>query len=791
MELRYLQSGRRGLCVAIAVALLGTFAISGTATASGMAVLAASTADTPASAAQPGDNGAAQATQDPAASSDQASSGKTKASKARSQAQATQLATVVVTSNRRAETLQNVAAPVSVLTYQDIQRQHLQSFADYVVQVPGFNYVTIGAGRTELALRGISSGSVQPSGSVGIYIDDSPFGSSSVYAQGSLLTPDLDPADLERIEVLRGPQGTLYGAGALGGVLRYITIAPDTENLAGRVQLDGSSVDGGGTGFGGHGMVNLPLIADKLALRASVYDRTDPGFISDAGRGKTDVNESRVKGGRAALLWTPTDKTSLQITALAQNVNSDGNPVEALDPVTHAPVYGDLQQRIGAGTGTFDARYRLYNATLNSDFGWAKLVASSSYSTLDAVENDDVTPLLPLGPPYGIGELQPIRQTKATQELRLQSPKSDRLEWLLGVFTTHETGSLLQDIYSFDYATGAPLPSPFGIPIGNTSQPSTYDEYAVYGSLTWHLNDQFDVEAGLRYSHDRQHYTLTQSGAITGSATPVVNDTHSADSSTTFSLTPRFHINDSTLLYARIASGFLPGGPNAVPLTVPGVSPTFSPTKLTDYELGLKSTSLDDRLMVDLSAFYIDWTKIPLTTFVSPYTFLSAGGQAKSRGLEATVDFIPIRGLKLSLNAAYTDPTLSAAAPPPSNGVKGDRLPYSPKWNLSLNGDYDFSLGGDWNGFVGASYVFVGTRKSDFTFTGTARTNVPAYHTVNLRAGVTHGQWEISGYVKNATNERGIVLDGTAELNPITGQMEDNVTIITPRLIGISVSRNF
>lgn len=778
MELRYLQQGRRGLCVAIALALLGTFAVSDTATASGMVALAAKTggANT-APVAQPGDKASASKSSPPAT--------------AQSQAQATQLSTVVVTSNRRAETLQNVAAPVSVLTYQDIQRQHLQSFADYVDQVPGFNYVTIGAGRTELALRGVSSGSVQPSGSVGIYIDDSPFGSSSVYAQGSLLTPDLDPADLERIEVLRGPQGTLYGAGALGGVLRYITIAPDTENLAGRVQLDGTSVDGGGSGFGVHGMVNLPLIADKLALRASVYDRTDPGFISDAGRGKTNVNESRVKGGRAALLWTPTDKTSLQITALAQNVNSDGNPIEALDPVTYKPVYGDLQQRIGAGTGRFDARYRLYNATLNSDFGWAKLVASSSYSTLNAIENDDVTPLLPLGPPYGIGELQPIRQTKATQELRLQSPQSDQLEWLLGVFTTHETGSVLQDIYSFDYGTGAPLPSPFGIPIGNTSQPSTYDEYAVYGSLTWHLSDKFDVEAGLRYSHDRQHYTLTQSGAITGSATPVVTDTHSADSSTTFSLTPRFHINDSILLYARVASGFLPGGPNAVPLGIPGVSPTFSPTRLTDYELGLKSTSLDDRLMVDLSAFYIDWTKIPLTTFVSPYTFLSAGGQAKSRGLELTVDFMPVRGLKFSLNTAYTDATLSADASPPSNGVNGDRLPYSPKWNVSLNGDYDFSLGGGWDGFVGASYVFVGARKSDFTFTGTARTNVPAYHTVGLRAGVTHGPWEINGYVKNATNERGIVLDGTAQLNPITGRMEDNATIITPRLIGVSVSRNF
>ena len=752
------------------------------------ASIAASAANAEMTPGPHGQNGTTSTLEQGSAATQAPPSTRVQATNSQNHAQVTKLGTVTVTANKRDETLQNIAAPVSVLTYFDIQRQQMQSFADYVTEVPGFNYVSLGAGRTELTLRGIASGSTQPSASVGVYIDDSPFGSSSVFADGSLLTPDFDPSDLARIEVLRGPQGTLYGAGSLGGVIRFITIPPDTHAFSGRLQVDGASIDGGGTGFGARGMVNLPLVTDKLALRVNVYDRTDPGFIADAGQGKTNVNVSRVKGGRASLLWAPTDSTSLRLTAMSQNLNSDGDPVVDLDPTTLTPVFGDLQQRRGAGTGTFDARYRLYNATLKTDFGFAKFVSSSTYSTLNSFSNLDVTPLLPIG--IGVGEQEPVNQTKSTQEFRLVSPKLERVEWLGGVFFTHETGSNMQHIYPFDYTTGGVLPSPFGMPIGDVSLPSTYDAYAVYGSLTWHVTDRFDVETGLRYSRDRQHFTQIESGALVGGVTTIL-DNRSSDTSTTYSLTPRFHLNETTLLYARAASGFLPGGPNVVPPGIPGVSPTFSPTQLTDYEIGLKKTALNDRLTVDLSAFYIDWTKIPLTTFVSPYSFLGSAGKAKSQGLEATIDYIPTRGLRLAVNASYTDPRLTVDTPPPANGKAGDRLPYIPKWNVSFNGDYDFRLGGGWNGFVGATYRFVGSRETDFNFTNTPRTSIPSYHSLDLRVGANHDVWTLEAYVKNVTNERGIVLLSGAEADPITGKMFDEATIITPRLLGISVSRNF
>jgi iron complex outermembrane receptor protein len=792
---------------------VGAFTTLFVAIAAAMAVapLSAETAaSTPAPAPAPA--------QDQAGVSTQSTVGAKPSNGSQNRSSATVLSTVVVTATRRSETLEKVPLAVAVVTNYDIQRKHLQNFSDYAADVPGLNVVSSQPGLTELSLRGISSGSGQPSSSVGVYIDDTPFGSSSVFAGGAALTPDIDPADLERIEVLSGPQGTLYGAGALGGVIRFITIAPDTQTLSGRVQVGGSSVDGGGNGFDVHGMINLPLIKDVLAIRANVSDTTTPGFIDDAALGKKGLNESRVKSGRASLLWTPTDKTSLRVSVLSQNLGSDGTPSEALDPVTLRPVYGDLQQRNAAGSGTFDAHYRLYNATFNTDFGWAKLMSSSSYSTLDSVSNADATSLLalsslgltlPNGQPYGTLEQQPVHQSKVTQEFRLSSPDSDRVTWLGGLFFTHEIGSVIQNINSSDYYNGGVVASPLGNPIEGTNQPSTYIAYAGYGSLTWHITDRFDVEAGVRYSHDKQHYVESLYEPIAGITAPTVQvDKQSSDSSITYSVSPQFHINDNNMLYLRVATGFLPGGPNVVAPGTVGVPATFSPTKLTDYELGLKSTSWNDRLVTDISAYYIDWTKIPLVTFANPYTFLTSAGQAKSKGLEARIAFLPVRGLKFSANASYNDAYLTKDAPAPSNGMSGDPLPYAPKFSAGLSGDYDFAIGNNWHGYVGASYRHVGPRSTDFAFNYPipgvlpslpSSPRIPGYNTVDLRAGVSHDVWNIDFYVKNVTNRRGIVQASSFQnyeavagaINPVTGVTEDNATIITPRLVGISVSRDF
>jgi iron complex outermembrane receptor protein len=775
------------------------------------------------------------AAQDQSGTVGQTTQQKPKATTTADQSQATQLGTVVVTATKRDESLEKVPMAISAVTDQDIERQHLQNFADYAANVPGL--VAMGQpGLTVLSVRGIASGSGQAVATVGTYIDDTPFGSSSAYALGAALTPNIDPRDLQRVEVLRGPQGTLYGAGALGGVIRFVTTPPDSTSLYGRLEVGGSSVSGGGSGFDVHGMVNVPLIADKLAFRASVSDATTPGYIDDAAQGTTNINKTKSKAGHFSLLWTPTDKTSLEVSALLQNFSfANGNDV-TVDPATLKPMYGDLQQR-GANLGgnAFAEQYRLYNATFKSDFGWAKLTSNTAYSTMSALLNDDVTsvaeaqgfygllgvdlgagtPGIPPSGTWGVLERQPANQSRFTQELRLASPDDQTVSWLGGVFFTHEIGNVDQVIPSSDYYTGQLLDNGLGPnPIEGTHQPSSYIGYAAYGSATWHINERFDIEAGLRWAHDKQAYQeyLYGSAVLGLSPTPALQvDGHSADSSTTYSFSPQFHINDHNMLYLRVASGFLPGGPNVKVIGTPNVPATYDPTKLTNFELGLKSTMLDDRLQLDLAAYHIDWTKITLTTYANGYTFLVGGGQARSNGFEATIAYIPVRGLKLSLNAAYNKAELTKDAPFPNNGAKGDPLPFAPEFAGAFNGDYDFTLGGGWRGYVGASYQYVGARSTNFAFSFPllayyppyaplpASPRLPGYGSVSLRAGVSQDQWNVDFYVKNLTNKRGLLTGSSWQnyvpvagtLNPVTGNVEAGSSIIAPRTFGLSVSRNF
>ena len=189
---------------------------------------------------------------------------------------ATNLGAIVVTANKRKERLQDVPMAVSATSGDQLQRQSAFSFADYATQIPGLNVISTGAGQTQLVLRGITSGSGQANASVGTYIDDTPYGSSTVYSAGSVLSPDIDPDDLQRVEVLRGPQGTLYGSNTLGGLVKFVSTPPDSTQFSGRVEAGGSSVSGGGTGYDTHATVNLPLIQNTLALRVNAYDRQDP-----------------------------------------------------------------------------------------------------------------------------------------------------------------------------------------------------------------------------------------------------------------------------------------------------------------------------------------------------------------------------------------------------------------------------------------------------------------------------------------------------------------------------------
>jgi outer membrane receptor protein involved in Fe transport len=751
MQDRYLQHRRRAVCAAIAVALIGT---------SGMA---------------PG----ADAPQD-----------RTSDSQHR---QAADLPAVVVTANKRTEKLQDVPMAVSAVSGDDLKRAGANSFADYATQVPGLNVISTSEGQTQLVLRGITSGSGQANSAVSTYINDAPYGSSTVYAGGGLLTPDLDPADLERIEVLRGPQGTLYGANSLGGLVKFVTAKPDATRAFGYLSTGYSSVKGGGSGFNERAMVNLPLIADTLALRINAYDRKDPGYIDNVFTGKSDVNEATVRGGRAEMLWTPGSKVSVSLSALAQNLSSDGlaNTGVDVDPLTLKPLYGYQKQSRAAGTGLFKIKYRLYDASVNADFGWAKLVSSSSYSTQKVNTDQDVTaaygPIL--NPSFGLDNggysiTDPITLGKFTQDLRLQSPEDQTLEWRVGVFYTRESTTNQQLVNGFDASTGVPLDLP---PLGAINVgPGIFKEWAGYADLTWHVTSQLSILVGGRYSKDKTTFTQTGSGLLVGD---IGFTTQSKDTPTTFLFNPSFKFNDDVMAYIRVASGFRPGGPNVGVPPGLGAPVSFGPDKLTSYELGFKATMLDRRMSFDADVFYIDWSHIQLTSTSGGFSFLGNGGKAKSQGVEASWKYAPVHGLVLSANTSYTDAALTADTPPGLFGYDGDRLPWVPKWNATVGLDYDFPLGGGWSGSAGATYNYVGSRKTDFLPVPGPRLTAPSYHGIDIHAGSYYGSWSLQAYVKNLTNQRGITSLTSETIDPQGSPFA--ASYVPPRTVGVNVTYDF
>jgi iron complex outermembrane recepter protein len=705
----------------------------------------------------------------------------------------TELSTIVVTAEKRPEPILSVAGSITALTAGQLQKTESVDLEDYAALVPGLDLISQREGQTQLVLRGITTGSSTPNATVAIYEDDTPYGSSTAFAGGNQLTLDLDPSDIQRIEVLRGPQGTLYGASSIGGVLKYVTTPPGLDNYAGRLEVDGDTVDGGGSGYGLRGMVNIPLAKDTLGLRVSAFDRLDPGYIDNAQLDRSNVNATRVYGGRVALLWKPLDRLSVRLTAQYQNLHSGGMSEEDVDGATLQPLYGDLVQKRFSNE-PLDIQYFLSSGVVTYDLGWATILSATSLSSLHETQfNDLTTTYAPvLGPPLGIPDLgiafdTPIDQHKVTQEFRLTSSSDQALEWQAGFFYTHEQSSHGEQFDPFQTSNGAPIP----VNLLNGSLNDRYTEYAAYGDIDYHFTTAFDVLGGLRYGTNSQNYNQPESGALVGPAGTVFAT--SSDHSTTFLFSPRYHLDEDNIVYARIASGYRPGGPNALTTAeaAAGVPSSFRPDTLINYEVGYKANLFQHSLTLDLSAFYIDWRDVQIQTLFQGFDASGNGGTAKSQGVELSAIYAPVDGLTLTGDLDYNDAELTADAPG-INAKSGDELPNVPKLAASLGADYSFPLFTSWQGFVGGDLHYLGDRVSGFVSgvpAGFERPVMPSYTTFNLRTGLKHDAWTVELYAKNIGNSRGITSLRSLAFNGFSNPYA--AAIIQPRLIGISLSMQY
>jgi outer membrane receptor protein involved in Fe transport len=697
------------------------------------------------------------------------------------------LGEVIVTAQKTgAERLQDVPVPIAVVGASDLAATNQFRLSEYGSQVPGLSVTsTDSAGAPMLAIRGIAPA---PFGNptVGVVLDGVPLGSEITFGGGSV-TPDLDPSDLKQIEVLRGPQGTLYGSASMGGLLVYQTVDPSVAAFGGRAEVGLAGVKNAGhPGYEVSGAVNAP-VSDTLAVRASGFSRWEPGYIDNVQSGGRGVNDTQITGGLLSALLQPSGIFSLKLTALFNDNKQWGEPF-----VTIGSGVDELQQQFMPNAGRQVSKLEAYAATATAKIGMVNLTSVTGYNIndvytpLDNSVND--APLVSLAYPTShVMEIDAVRDNKFTQELRATTPLGDHLQWLVGAYYSHETAHS----YSKYVATQAD-----STPIGTFAFLATGDgfsEWAGFTDLTYRLNDRFDVQVGGRRSHMVQTFTSVDNGLIVpivdgvNASSFVYPEVSATEQSTTYLLTPRFRITPDIMVYARFASGFRPGGTN-VGLLPPDLPRAFKPDKTQNYEVGVKADLVDGRLYVEGSLYRIDWKDIQIFLNVpgSTFGYYSNGSQAKSQGVELSLNARPLHGLHVGAWVTLGDSVLTSDEPPDSAtyGVSGNRLPFSSRFSGSASIDYTVPVTSRATASLGATLSYVGNRLGAFQPT-VERAYYPAYSKSDFHADLDFSNWTWSLYLNNAFDRRGIVGGGLGSFYPSA------VYIIEPRTIGGSLKVAF
>ena len=703
------------------------------------------------------------------------------------------LTEIVVTATRRAQPLQDVPASVAVVDPDQFAQGGLNSLADVLAYVPGVIFNDNGApGQGSVTMRGVTN--IFSTASVGIYIDDIPYGSETSFAEGANFALDALLADIDRVEVIKGPQGTLYGASSMGGALRYITREPSLTEVHGKVSSDFSETYHGGFNQLYKGSVSVPLINNMLALSVSGFYQDADGFIDETSRSLKDVNGAKLKGGSAALLFEPTDKLKIKLNYMNQKFDFQNANAVPFDVTTGTPTAGRYNEVAPTDTPTA-IKFELAGATLEYQLGWATATAVSSYQKFSQKALDDLTQAFgpfvdnAVGDPPGTNSVLlnfDITTERIADEVRLTSASNGKLEWITGLYFTRESSSNFQGT----------IVSPATFNLVQQIFPSGYKEYAGFGDLTYYITPQFDTTLGLRLSHNEASVSFSGTGVFAG---PDIDQRTVTDNVKTYLFNARYRPTKDLSLYARIASGYRPASANLAlidPNTGQQLSePFIKADSLWSYEVGAKGAVADGVFGYDAAVYHINWKD--LQVFRS-FMGVNVGGNADSNvlinGVETTFTLRPFKALSLIASASYSSSEL--AHDDASIGARqNEQLPGIPKWTFSFTGNYDIPLTDQLKGFLAGGVNYKGDTKTSF-FGGTAANGtplvpsspnytIPHYTTADLRLGVNiRDRFQVSLYATNLFNEYGFQSATTAAFG-------GTATILRPRTVGAVLSASF
>lgn len=753
---------------------------------------------------------------------------------------------IIVTATKRDTTLQDVPFSINAQTEKDIQRSGVVTIEDLSRNVAGLTIQNLGPGQSQVSVRGISSGQIvrdQPGvkEQVGVYIDES-------VISLSLFTPDLDLFDLNRVETLRGPQGTLFGSGSMGGTIRYISNQPKLDVTEGQVEANLNAIDGGNVGGHIKGAVNVPL-GDKLAARVVGYYTRYAGFIDAIGPvAGENVNDGERYGGRLALTFQPTEDLTITPRVIYQKVSANGfNRQEVFSllannfTTTRPRVTFRERQQFLALREKFEDETLIADLKIEADLGPVTVTSVTSYTNRDILVSRDATALtgsvsISFGFPEAAVTLPSnLRDTTQldtfTQEVRLASNGSGPFQWLVGAFYSEIDREYAQRLPTPGYdaiadsvrgagasaaaANGFPANSPF-----NSDLPFTLEQFALFGEASYELTDRLTFTAGGRYYDFEEERTITAGGLFASRNTGRIDRTASDG------FTPRFLLSyqasDDVTINAQASQGFRLGGVND-PLNVPlcnaqdlalfGGFQDFDDETLWNYEVGVKTQGRGFTL--NAAAFYNDISNLQVT--------LDAGScssrivfnvpEAYAAGVELELGVSPATGLAFNLSGSYIKSEFETTLPgalAAATGIRdGNRLPSVPEFQVSLNGSYEWNVSDSTLAFVTGSFQHVGSRFTqpadqeanprtfvhNLPFAGmpaSAATTVdlllPDYQLVNLSAGVElDSGLTLTAYVNNVFDENPL-LSFDRERG---GRARLGFNVGQPRTFGVTARQTF
>jgi len=677
---------------------------------------------------------------------------------------------IIVTATRRKTPVSKVPLSVHVKSAEELRQLNAYDFHDYARTVPSLSFVDSFAGGPTPAIRGVQTHTLlESTPTTAIYLGEVP-----ITAAPNPLTvhyaPDPGLVDIERIEVLRGPQGTLFGASALGGAMRIFPAEPDPDGIDAFWEAGVETVTDGDIGYRLSGMFNTPVLDDRGAVRAVAYLREVGGYIDNIHTGADDVNNRSTRGVRLSAMYELNDRWEIAGLVMQQNTEWDGNTVE------NVPSQTRIQDQLYT-PGSDDLS--LYGLRVDGTFGWGTIRSVTSWYERDVDARADFRDIVALFLSFEPG-LDPVPEnstvaldrtdtTQFVQELRFVSNDTGRFSWLAGAFYQDVELQANQDFPSpgFDAATGG-LAADAGFPDNLNEFRADYplDQFALYGEGTYTFTDKLDLAIGLR------QYWIERSEASVGPGWLFPTD-YAEESEKGSGLTPSvslsFRPNEKSRIYARAAEGFRPGGTNAeaffesdacqndlAALGLDGAPTGYESDSVWSYELGLSASSRDGRYRFSGAVYHLDWSGIQsIKTLDCGSRFIENAGDATVNGTELELTALPLDDLSITVGLAYRRSELAEDSPN-FGAIKGDRVPGVPEFTANLTAQWYFHRFGQWESYAQAAYSYIGNSFTEFDQASPFSFDIPSYSMTRIAIGLQSDDWALDLYVNNVFDERGI-----------------------------------